>query len=503
MASRGQALRKLSLLNSNQKKTSAETDEPFVGVKENYLSKCKRYLKSLPSNTVIVDTPAARGSKTVSKKKLNFVAKNATEAGDDVMENEDPKKVPDAEVEEDTEAGPSQGLCLLWRTGQLESPSKASDADEETDKRGKSPESEAPVNDDDGDEVNVETAESSDGQPSPRKEPAAAVEKSVDENIAEELSANILNDSEPMAGNDEIESDENVPVPKKGLKNKRKSKKERASKTIDKAEKTKRAVEQSVKSGFLTLKKNLRTLQVKNGLEADFLLIMKNNYQKKQKKNSSVTAEKYITFAAGDLKEMFSSGSGVVYNPEKFVILDNSENMDVDQQETIKAIQNIGKTPEVLKSPKKKNKKKSSVPPPPPVSESESDSEEQSEDSSEALDSSKSSDSDISSNLDIFNMGAQAVRVDTPGTSRDSLRDSGTLVYGSGAKKTTEEVQKQREKRKKETAEASKKVQSDVLGAVGGKPKAKVVRKGGGKKGGKTGGKKGGKKGTQSKSMRL
>ena len=490
MSSRGQALQKLSLLNSNQKKTSVETPEPVGGVKENYLSKCKRYLKSLPSNTVIVDTPAARGSKKVSKKKLNFVAQNAD---DEVIENEDPKEVPDFELVEGTEAGPSQGnttsgLCLLWKTGQIDSPSKASDADEEIDESEKSPESEAPVN--------VETIESSDEQPSPRKEAPTAVEKSaanVDETIAEEPSANVLNDSEPVSGDVGIESDVNVPVPKKGLNKKKKNEKDKASKAIDKAEKTKRAVEQSVKSGFLTLKKNLRMLQMKNGLEADFLLIMKNNYQKKQKKNSAVTAEKYLTFGAGNLKEMFSSGSGVVYNPEKFVLLDSSDNMDVDQEETIKAIQNIGRTTE---SQKKKNVKTSSVPPPPPailVSESESNSEEENEDSSE------SSDSDVSSDLDIFNMRTQAVRVDTPGTSQDNLRDSGTLVYGSGAKKTSPELQKQREKRKKETVEASKKVQSDVLGVVGGKTKAKVVRKGGGKKGGKKGGQKGG----QKKSVRL
>ena len=183
----------------------------------------------------------------------------------------------------------------------------------------------------------------------------------------------------------------------KGLNKKKKNEKDRASKAIDKAEKTKRAVEQSVKSGFLTLKKNLRMLQMKNGLEADFLLIMKNNYQKKQKKNSAVTAEKYLTFGAGNLKEMFSSGSGVVYNPEKFVLLDSSDNMDVDQEETIKAIQNIGRNTE---SQKKKNVKTSSVPPPPPailVSESESNSEEENEDSSKSLYSSKSSESDVSS----------------------------------------------------------------------------------------------------------
>jgi hypothetical protein len=256
-----------------------------------------------------------------------------------------------------------------------------------------------------------------------------------------------------MAGDGGIECDVNVPVPKKRLNRKEKNEKDKASKAIDKAEKTKRAVEQSVKSGFLTLKKSLRTLQVKNGLEADFLLIMKNNYQKKQKKNSAVTAEKYLTFGAGNLKDMFSSGSGVVYNPEKFVILDSSENMDVDQEETIKAIQNIGRTTKVSKSQKKKNGKKATVPPPPPpilVSESESDSEAENEDSSESLDSSKSLDSDVSSDLDIFNMRAQAVRVDTPGTSQDNLRDSGTLVYGSGAKKTTPELQKQRENKKKE-----------------------------------------------------
>ena len=100
-------------------------------------------------------------------------------------------------------------------------------------------------------------------------------------------------------------------------------------------------------------------------------------------------------------------------------------------------------------------------------------------------------------------MRTQAVRVDTPGTSQDNLRDSGTLVYASGAKKTTPELQKQREKRKKATAEASKKVHTDVLGVVGGKTKAKVVRKGGGKKGGKKGGQKGVKKGTKAKSVRL
>ena len=59
------------------------------------------------------------------------------------------------------------------------------------DKSEKSPESEALVNDD----INVETIKTSDEQPSPRKEPPTAIEKSaanVEETIAEEPSSNIL-----------------------------------------------------------------------------------------------------------------------------------------------------------------------------------------------------------------------------------------------------------------------------------------------------------------------
>ena len=138
-----------------------------------------------------------------------------------------------------------------------------------------------------------------------------------------------------------------------------------------------------MKSGFLTLKSNLSTLQVKNGLKADFLLIMKNNYQKKEKRNLSVMAYKYLTFGAGDLKEMFSSGSGVVYNPEKFVILDSCEKaLDVDQGETIKAIQNIDRTSKVYKT--NSGKKASSPPISVSISESDSDSNAESPSSSES-----------------------------------------------------------------------------------------------------------------------
>ena len=75
------------------------------------------------------------------------------------------------------------------------------------------------------DDVNVETIETSDEQPSPRKEPPTAVDKSaanVDETIIEEPSANVLNDSAPVSGDDTIESDVKVPVPKKGLNKKKK-----------------------------------------------------------------------------------------------------------------------------------------------------------------------------------------------------------------------------------------------------------------------------------------
>ena len=75
-------------------------------------------------------------------------------------------------------------------------------------------------------------------------------------------------------------------------------------------------------------------------------------------------------------------------------------------------------------------------------------------------------------------MKEKAIKVRTPGTSKDALIDTGTLVYGNGVKKTSPEIQTRREKAKKDRKEASKKVATDLLNVTKEAPKRKKSGRG-------------------------
>ena len=66
---------------------------------------------------------------------------------------------------------------------------------------------------------------------------------------------------------------------------------------------TKKTNLQSFKSKYLTLKKKTAQLQAEHGVEADFMIIMRNNLQSSNVTNCSKTAGKYMISAVGPLKE--------------------------------------------------------------------------------------------------------------------------------------------------------------------------------------------------------
>ena len=114
MASRGKLLASLSrsLANSNQQK-------------ESFISKCTRYLATLPS------------PKKNAKKKLSFGvdASGKTDAGDN--EHQDEQVAPEAVCPAPAivNSSPSPGMFLLWKTGIEKSPSKKSSENESIDKK--------------------------------------------------------------------------------------------------------------------------------------------------------------------------------------------------------------------------------------------------------------------------------------------------------------------------------------------------------------------------------
>ena len=100
--------------------------------------------------------------------------------------------------------------------------------------------------------------------------------------------------------------------------------------------KSKRAVQQSFKNGFGTLKDSIKYLQVKNGLPQDFLLIVKNNSQNIKKFGSSKSASKYLSFGAGSLGSKFFSTEGVAYNPKDYFLVKDDATIDEDIPLTLK-----------------------------------------------------------------------------------------------------------------------------------------------------------------------
>ena len=500
-------------INNNKKNAVANTAKPPPGIKDTYIDKCKRYLGSLP-------VPSS--SKGNAKKKLNFVRNKIVEAAEESRDNDvdentvsavepvaneepgdpngesvavvDQAKVAVAIEVEDTPADTPQNVggtsgtrLLLWMNGS-KSPSESKDDDDHDDDM-----QEDNVVQDDMSHQNEHTEivtgpgePSEDGETSEKDEEDRHVNSSLEHH-------------------DDFEEEEEI-FPKRKRSSKRKNiEKHRKSKTIKKVDKSKRAFVQSVKNGFLTIKFSLKHLQSKNGLDPDFLLIMKNNAQKKQKRNSSHLAEKFLTFGAGSLKERFSSGVGVKFNPREFFILQNGENFDEDIDETTKAIKNMQSSVEddvddsnVEGSEKENHSSRQinrSVPKPVFLDDDhETVSVDHDEDLSERSD---NSDTDSEFAFDIFNMRSNARRVSTPGavveatpdvSTPATVSDPGSLVYGNGAKKTSPEIQKQRDENKRKKQEAAKKVQSDILetgkatkkgkgkAAKGGKKKTRSVR---------------------------
>ena len=184
---------------------------------------------------------------------------------------------------------------------------------------------------------------------------------------------------------------------------------------------------------------------------------MKYNGQKANLKNSSVFAEKYLAIGAGDLKTRFSSGDGVVYNPDEFLILRNeSKNLEIDSSETTKAIKNFGNN----KRPKPTINKGTELPSTSDDVQSECESFERS--------------SESSSEVNIFDMKSKARKVGTPG---QRIADKGTLVYGNGVNLVTPELKSQRAETNKARKIAAKKVSTDLIETYSKKTTKTITKK--------------------------
>ena len=96
-----------------------------------------------------------------------------------------------------------------------------------------------------------------------------------------------------------------------------------------KTSKSKKNMTRSMKDQYLTVKKSVANLQRIHGVDADFMLIVKNNIQSTGAKNSAPTAGKYMVIAEGGLNEQFF-GSGVKFD-ENFVIMKNDYDMQIQE----------------------------------------------------------------------------------------------------------------------------------------------------------------------------
>ena len=388
MSSRGKQLLSLARKKASIKKTNKITRSD-LHVEEGYLSKCKRFLNSLPNRrdgkSVARRLSYQRRSPSESRK---VDQNNVDETNSDTNDNHNMISDhgsfdDDAHESEQVSAPPQNNLCLLWKTGE-ESP-------DESEKEYESP----------------------------------SPEQVSDEELVEtQVERNIENDNNRIS----VHSAKKKKFP---------SARADGSKSV-------RAVLQSMKRGFTTIKQNLSQLQSKNGLQSDYLLIMKYNGQKANLKNSSVFAEKYLAIGAGDLKTRFSSGDGVVYNPDEFLILRNeSKHLEIDSSETTKAIKNFGHN---SRRPKPTFNKGTELP-------STSDDVQ-----SECVSVDRSSES--SSEVNIFDMKSKARKVSTPG---QRIADKGTLVYGNGVNLVTPELKSQRAETNKARKIAAKKVSTDII----------------------------------------
>ena len=122
------------------------------------------------------------------------------------------------------------------------------------------------------------------------------------------------------------------PVETEGPSNKKKRKNKsdylRGVKQV-KSTKSRKNMTRSMKDQFLTIKKSVANLQKIHGVDAEFMLIVKNNIQSTGAKNSAPTAGKDMVISEGKLKELFF-GSGVKFD-ENFVIMENDFDMQIQQ----------------------------------------------------------------------------------------------------------------------------------------------------------------------------
>ena len=122
------------------------------------------------------------------------------------------------------------------------------------------------------------------------------------------------------------------PVETEGPSNKKKRKNKsdylRGVKQV-KSTKSRKNMTRSMKDQFLTIKKSVANLQKIHGVDAEFMLIVKNNIQSTGAKNSAPTAGKYMVISEGKLKELFF-GSEVKFD-ENFVIMENDFDMQIQQ----------------------------------------------------------------------------------------------------------------------------------------------------------------------------
>ena len=126
----------------------------------------------------------------------------------------------------------------------------------------------------------------------------------------------------------EIEEPVETEGPSKKKKRKNKSDYLRGVKQV-KSTKSRKNMTRSMKDQFLTIKKSVANLQKIHGVDAEFMLIVKNNIQSTGAKNSAPTAGKYMVISEGKLKELFF-GSGVKFD-ENFVIMQNDFDMQIQE----------------------------------------------------------------------------------------------------------------------------------------------------------------------------
>lgn len=440
MESRCQVLRKIALSNRMQPKQVNSLEQL---PKRNYLDKCKSFIKSInsKSNSSTPSLGLLKKKKIARNLARDFSeSSNKENAGDETDSIHKQSSNIVAKVSTQSQIPPTQGqsgssLFLMWRGCEEDGPNQINHDDNIHNEV---------TNDEMNngflyDSLNADSSAFGQDNETNKSNNEENIDEGDEEDHTEEVE-NIANyaHSAVMENYEIVDNPvhvETAPI----QKNKGKAVK------ISNGVKSKRAVHQSFKNGFLTLKSNLMKLQKKNGLEADFLLVMRNNAQKVAKRNSSQFADKCLVVGAGELHKTFISSNGLQFDPAEFLILKNAEGaMEVDQEHMNIAIQNMVGRSETRTETRT-----------PIIRRSESS------DNAESTNDTSESDDELDAPIDLYNMKRVAKKVSTPGSSL--LDDPGTLVYGNGNDKVTPELKKQRENASKARKEANKKIRSDVL----------------------------------------